>query len=569
MAKKPANLLYGVDDKPPVRVCLLLAVQHIFFLTTGLIVVTIVMQGIGSPPDLIRNIVSMTMIAGGIGTMLQALKKGPVGSGYLCAEGTDPSFLSVSMLAGAAGGLSLIFGMTIAAGVIECLLSRVMHRLRVIFPPEVTGVVLTMVGFNIVPIMILDFFSIKDQNSPIDPSHLLVALFTLSVMVGTNVWSKGKLRLYSVIIGITAGYITAALLGVLTGRDLMSIVAAPVFSIPDVSYISYSFDPVLLVPFVVVALSTTLKSVATLTMCQKINDTEWKRPDLANIGRGTLADGISSMIGGLSGAMGKSLYASSVGLCVATGATSRILAFYVGGIYISMAFFPKLSTFFSIMPKPVMGAAMVFMVSFMIISGVQMMTSRMIDIRRTFVIAVSLVFGLSVDIFPQLYQNFHPWLKPLFSSSLAVTTVLAIVLNMIMRIGIAREESLELAAGTDISRRIFQFMENQGAAWGARKEVIYNAMAAMNELTEAMAHFDLPENKITFLVGFDEYNLDVRVRYEGPAMEFPAERPDKTELRADPGALVRLAGYLVRQYTDKVTVTQEGKHCLVHLHFNH
>jgi xanthine permease XanP len=209
------------------------------------------------------------------------------------------------------------------------------------------------------------------------------------------------------------------------------------------------------------------------------------------------------------------------------------------------------------------------MVSFMIVSGVQMMTSRMIDIRRTFVIAVSLVFGLSVDIFPQLYQNFHPWLKPLFSSSLAVTTILAIVLNLIMRIGIAREESLEVAAGTDVSRQIFQFMENQGAAWGARKEVIYNAMAAMNELMEATAHFDLPEKKIIFKVGFDEYNLDVRVRYEGPVMAFPAERPDKTELRTGPDALVRLAGYLVRQYTDKVTVTQEGKHCLVHLHFNH
>jgi len=165
MAKKPANLLYGVDDKPPVRVCLLLAIQHIFFLTTGLIVVTIVMRGLGCAPDIIRNVVSMSMIAGGIATILQALKKGPVGSGYFCSEGTDPSFLSVSMMAGAAGGLSLIFGMTIVSGVIECLLARIMHRLRVIFPPEVTGVVLTMVGLNIVPIMMLDF-SVSTTRPP-------------------------------------------------------------------------------------------------------------------------------------------------------------------------------------------------------------------------------------------------------------------------------------------------------------------------------------------------------------------------------------------------------------------
>lgn len=569
MAKKPANLLYGVDDRPPVRICILLAIQHIFFLTTGLIVVTIVMRDLGCDAALITNVISMTMIAGGVATMLQSLKKGPVGSGYLCAEGTDPSFLSVSVLAGATGGLPLVFGMTIVSGVIECLLARIMHRLRVIFPPEVTGVVLTMVGLNIVPIMILDFFGVKEAGGPIDPTNVSLAVFTLAVMVATNVWGKGKLRLYSVIIGIAAGYTAAAALGVLTRADLMRLANAPLLSIPDISYISFSFDVRLLIPILVVTLASTLKSVATLTMCQKVNDPEWTRPDLVNIGKGTLADGLASVIGGAMGAMGKSLYAASVGLTVATGVTSRVIAFWIGGIYIALAFLPKLSSFFSIMPIPVMGAAMVFMVSFMIISGVQMMTSRMIDIRRTFVIAVSLVFGLSVDIFPHLYANLHPYLKPLFSSSLAVTTVLAIVLNLIMRIGIARQETLELVSGTDVSQKIFQFMENQGAAWGARREVVYNAMAAMTEFMEATAHVDLADSRIAMTVRFDEYNLDIRIRYEGEPMAFPTERPDKTELRQDPGAVARLAGYLVRQYADRITATQEGKQCFIDLHFNH
>jgi xanthine permease XanP len=569
MAKKPANLLYGLDDRPPVRICIILAIQHIFFLTSGLIVVTIVMRGLGCAPELIANVVSMSMIAGGLATILQALKKGPVGSGFMCAEGTDPSFLSVSVLAGATGGLPLVFGMTVVSGVIECLLARVMHRLRLLFPPEVTGVVLTMVGLNVVPIMTLNFFGVKEAGSPIDPANVILAVFTLAVMVGTNVWGSGKLRLYSIIIGILSGYAAAIALGVLTRPDLMRLVHAPLVSIPDISYIRFDFDVRLLIPILVVTLASTLKSVATLTMCQKVNDTEWTRPDLVNIGKGTLADGIASILGGAMGAMGKSLYAASVGLCVATGVTSRVLAFYVGGIYMALAFLPKLSSFFSIMPIPVMGAAMLFMISFMVISGVQMMTSRMIDIRRTFVIAVSLVFGLSVDIFPHLYRNIHPYLQPLFSSSLAVTTMLAIGLNLIMRIGIARQAGLEMVSGTDVSEKIFQFMENQGAAWGARREVVYNAMAAMTEFMEATAHLDLANPKIIMVAKFDEYNLDVRIRYEGAAMEFPTERPDKTELRQDPGAVARLAGYLVRQYTDKLTVTQEGKQCFVELHFNH
>ncbi len=569
MAQKPANLLYGVDEIPPVRICILLAIQHIFFLTSGLIAVTITLGQIGCPTATIQNVVAMSMIAGGIATILQALKKGPLGSGYLCAEGTDPSFIAVSVMAGATGGLSLIFGMTIVSGVIECLLARVMHRLRVLLPPEVTGVVLTMVAFNVIPIIILDFFGLTAANQPIETSNVIVSLLTLGAMVIANVWGTGKFRLYSVIIGIICGYISALALGVLKPEQLRWLAHEPLLSLPDLSQVSWSFDVRLLVPIIVVTLASTLKSVATLTMCQKINDTEWNRPDLANIGKGTMADGVACILGGAMGAMGKSLYAATVGLSVATGVTSRVVAFYTGGMYAVLAFFPLFTGFFSIMPKPVMGGALVFMVSFMAISGFQIMTSRMIDIRRTFVIAVPLVFGLSVDIFPDIYLHFHPWLRPLFSSSLSVTTVLAILLNLIMRIGIARRVTIDLTPGTDVSQSIFRFMENQGAAWGARKDVIQNAMTAMNEFMEAVTHYDLEEEKVSFQVCFDEYSLDVRATYLGPSMSFPEERPDKAEIRSNLEAVARLAGFIVRQYTDKLTTTREGRQCLVDLHFNH
>lgn len=569
MAEKPANLLYGVDDRPPVGICLALAIQHIFFLTSGFIVVAIVLGQMGCSPDLIRNVVSMTMVAGGIATILQALKRGPVGSGYLCTEGTDPSFLSVSVLAGTTGGLPLIFGMTMVSGVIECLLSRVMHRLRVIFPPDVAGVVLTMVGLNIVPIMILDFMGVKDKNSPIETANVLVAVITLAVMVGTSVWSKGKLRLYSVIIGIAGGYTASILLGVLTPSQMREISDAPVLSFPNISYIRYSFDPALLIPIIIVTLASTLKSVASLTMCQKINDAAWVRPNLINIGKGTFADGLASVVGGGLGALGKSLYAASVGLSVATGATSRIIAFYTGGLFIALAFLPKLAAVFSIMPRPVMGGALVYMVCFMVISGIQIMTSRMIDNRRTFIIAVSLIFGMSVDIFPDLYRHVHPFLKPFFSSSLTVTTVLAVGLNLVMRIGISRKETLELAPGVDPSDKIFKFMEGLGAAWGARKDVIYKAMAAMNEFAEAIAHNGLKGRKIVMVAVFDELSLNVRIDYEGRMMEFPTERPDIGEIVADPGALAMMSGFLVRHYADKIKTSRDGDKCRVDLHFEH
>ncbi|MGA2735281.1 MAG: solute carrier family 23 protein [Syntrophobacteraceae bacterium] len=569
MPKRPANLLYAVNEVPPVGISLILAVQHIFFLAGGLMIVTIIMHEVGSPPDLIQSIISMSMIAGGLASILQALGRGPIGSGYLCTEGIDPTFISSSILAGSAGGVSLIFGMTMISGALECLLSRIMYRLRVLFPPEVTGTVLTMVGLSLVPLMVLNFFGVKDTHSPIEGSIVAVALVTLCAMVGTNIWSKGKLKLYSIIIGMASGYLAAYLLGILSEPDLKRFSEAPLFSIPDISYLKWSFDIKLAIPIIVATLASTLKSVATLTMCQKVNDAEWTRPDLANIGRGTFADGLASLLGGMIGGLGQSLYASSVGLSVATGVTSRVIAFFTGGIFIALAFFPKLTALFTIMPRPVMGGALVFMVSFMVISGIQIITSRMIDTRRTFVIAVALMFGLSVDIFPELYRNIHPWARPLFSSSLALATVLAIVLNLIVRIGIARRARIELEPGVDSSEKIFQFMENHGAAWGARKEVIYRAISAMNELMEAASFYERQDRHVDMQVSFDEFNLDIRASYRGEVLELPAGRPDEHELCEDPKVVARLAGYLVRSFADKSKVYREGDLCKVDLHFNH
>jgi NCS2 family nucleobase:cation symporter-2 len=492
-----------------------------------------------------------------------------VGSGYLCTEGTDPSFLSISILAGSVGGLPLIFGMTVVSGVIECLLSRVIHRLRVIFPPDVTGVVLTMVGLNIVPIMILDFMGVENSSSPVEAANVLVGVVTLAIMAGMSVWGKGKLRLYSVIVGIAGGYAASILFGVLTPGQMREVAEAPLVSLPDFSHISYSFDPVLIIPMAIVTLASTLKSVASLTMCQKVNDADWVRPDLVNIGRGTLADGLASIVGGGLGALGKSLYAASVGLTVATGATSRVIAWYIGAIFIALAFLPKLAAVFSIMPKPVMGGAMVYMVAFMVISGIQMMTSRMIDNRKTFVIAVSLMFGMSVDIFPNLYRHAHSWLGPFLSSSLTVTTVLAIGLNLIMRSGIYRRAILKLISGEHSSDTIFRFMEDLGAGWGARKDVLHRAVAAMNEFAEAIVHCGMEGREIVLKAIFDELSLNIRITYEGPPVEFPEERPDMAAIVDDPGALARMSGFLVRHYPARINVSRDVDRTRVDLHFDH
>jgi xanthine permease XanP len=288
-----------------------------------------------------------------------------------------------------------------------------------------------------------------------------------------------------------------------------------------------------------------------------------------NISRGILADGLASVIGGALGGMGQSLYAATVGLSIATGVTSRIIARFMGVMFIILAFLPKLATVYSIMPAPVMGAALLFVLAFMIISGIQIMMSRMIDIRKTYVIALSLMFGISVDLFPDLYKTVHPWLAPVFSSSLSVTTVLALILNLVFRIGITSRATLELYPGQSSSDSIFAFMDSQGGKWGARREIIQKATAVLNELYETAQTATGQPTAVNVEARFDELNLDLTVRYAGPQLELPASPPGQEDLLNDERALLRLSGYLIRRQADQVRIGEHDGICTVYLHFEH
>ncbi|MDD4447196.1 MAG: solute carrier family 23 protein [Methanothrix sp.] len=569
MTRKPTNLIYGVDDEPPLATTLILGFQHIFILSIAFIFPVVIINEIGASPEDAQNLICMAMLATGFSTALQALNKGPVGSGYLCPLLNGPAFVPASLLAGKAGGLALIFGMTDLAGIFEGLFSQVVGRMRKFFPPEVTGTVVLMVGVEVIPIAVPKFFGVDSTHPGIQAMPFLVALITLVVTAGFNVWGKGKMRLYSLLIGMAAGYAISFAAGILTMDQARLIVDSAFFQLPEIGKFGMSFSTAMLVPFLVAALSSALKTMGDLTTCQKINDADWKRIEMRSISRGMLACGAGNIASGLLGALGQSVSSSNIGLSIATGATSRRIGYAAGGILILMAFFPKLAAIFVIMPTPVMGASLIFTVCFMIMAGVQIIMSRMIDSRKTFVVGLSIIFGLSFDAVPGLYAGLDPMLRPLLSSSLALATICAVVLNVFFRLGISRKMEFEIDPATDTSEKIFQVMEKQGGIWGARREVIFNAISAMNELLDAAPFLGLSEKKIALSASFDEFNLDVRAVYEGKPFEIPTTMPSIDFMHDEQASALALAAFTMSRYVDKMSFsTKEGKTQL-HMHFEH
>ncbi len=212
------------------------------------------------------------------------------------------------------------------------------------------------------------------------------------------------------------------------------VAAAPWIGLPVLTgAFDIDFRWSLLPTFVIVSICGALKSFGNLIMCEKVNDDQWSKPDSKRIGDGLMADGITVTISGLIGGLASDTSSSNVSLSGASGATSRWIGVAAGALFILLGFSPKLGALLSVMPAPVAGAILVFVVCFMLMSGLQIIMSAKPDTRRTFVIGTALCFGLSLDMVPELYSHLAPWLRPLFESSLTLATVMAVLLNQLLR----------------------------------------------------------------------------------------------------------------------------------------
>lgn len=437
MTLKPQDLIYGLDDKPPLAALLIIGCQHIFLMSSTLVLPIVLITEIGGTFDEIRSVIALTMIACGIGTIVQALRWRFIGSGFLCPNLCGPNFFTASMEAAWLGGLPLMRGMTIIAGIAEALFSRLAPRLAFLFPPEITGLVVLMVAQGLVTLGVSKFLGITYEGEPIQSDSVLIASVTLLIMIGVNIWGRGNLRLYSVFLGFFCGYLLSIALGVLPWATLEDVLSVPWVALPFLkNSLEVSFDWSLVPVFVIVSITGALKSFGNLIMCEKINDPAWKAPNMHRISNGLLADSISVTTSGLLGGVASDTSASNVALSKASGATSRTIAYVAGGLFILLAFSPKVSGLLSAMPSPVMGAILIYVSSFMIISGMQIILGPGMDTRKTFVIGIPLIFGMSLDIAPSLFAGIPHFLRPLFESSLTLSTVMAVLLHQLLRVGL-------------------------------------------------------------------------------------------------------------------------------------
>jgi NCS2 family nucleobase:cation symporter-2 len=566
--KKPATLTYAVDDRPPLAVTVLSGLQHVGIIAIALVYPLLLGREAGLSAHQIADVLGTTMLVLGIGAVLQSLARGGIGAGFLCPPVCTAGYLAPSLLAAKTGGIALAFGMTAFAGLIEGALSRLLRPLRPYLPPEVSGLVVVLIGVSLGSLAFRSLLGIGLPQSEQLP-HFAVAAVTLGTMVGLSVWSRGMPRLFCALIGMAAGYAAAAASGLLTAAALETVQAAELVSMPGLAAFGWSWDASLALAFGIAAVANCVRTIGDVTICQKINDADWVRPDMRSISGGALASGLTNVLGGALGSHGTSTYTSSVGLAAATGVASRYVGYAIGGIFIALAFMPKAAAVFLIMPAPVIGAATLFTSAIIFLNGLQIITSRLLDARRTFVIGLSFMAAMAIELYPAFFTALPSGVTVFFDSSLVLGTVTALALNLVFRLGVRRTRKLVVDPRGVDPDAIETFLETQGAAWGARRDVIDRASFDLQQSIETIVDACAPASPLEIEASFDEYNLDLRVSYDGPSLEMPERRPTNEEIIASDEGARRLAGFLLRKYADRVHATHKAGRATILFHFDH
>ena len=245
--------------------------------------------------------------------------------------------------------------MTMFAGVLELVLAPFLNRLRAVFPPEVSGLVIFMIGLSggiVVPRSLLG-----PHAAPMLPADWIVGIVTLGTMIALKVWGKGPASMFCALIGLVEGYIASGLTGLIDSHSVSAVATTSWIGLPVINF-ERSFDLAVAAPFVIGSIAAAMKAAGTITICQKMNDADWVRPDMKSIVAGVLADGASTLLAGTAGAFGTNTSTPAVGIAAATGVASRKVAFAVATIFILMGFLPKLPAVLGLMPRPVVVAAL-------------------------------------------------------------------------------------------------------------------------------------------------------------------------------------------------------------------
>lgn len=435
-ARTPSVLLYGIEERPPLREAFFAALQHLLAIFIAIVTPPLIIAGaLGLDHETTGFLVSMALFASGLSTFIQCRRIGGVGTGLLCIQGTSFSFIGPIISTGMLGGLPLIFGVCIAAAPVEMVISRLLRYTQKVITPLVSGIVVTLIGMSLIKVGIIACgggTAAREAGTFGTPGYLGLAALVLALIVLFNRSRNRYLRMSSIFIGLGTGYLIAWWAGMI---DFASVQHYGGINLPVPFKYGLAFDLSSFIAIALIFVITAIEAYGDITANSLISGEPVKGERfIKRASGGILADGMNSMLAGIFNSFPNSVFAQNNGIIQLTGVASRYVGYYIAGMLMILGLFPAIGLVFSLIPEPVLGGATLLMFGTVAAAGIQIIASQRIGRKEVLVIALSLSFGLSVELVPEVLDKMSITLRNIFSSGITTGGLTAILSNLLIRI---------------------------------------------------------------------------------------------------------------------------------------
>ncbi len=575
MARTNSHVRYEPNEVPPPLVSIGAGIQAAVLIVTPVVLTVVIVARIADVSEAYMTWgVFAAMIISGLTTILQVVRVGKIGSGYVLIMGTSAAFIAVCVAALVNAGPATMASLIIVSSIIQFFLAARLSLLRRIFTPTVAGTVIMLIAATVAPILFNSFEDVPGDTSDIAaPLAVIATLITVSVLV---LRGPSSLRLWSPIIGVAVGCIVGVPFGL---YDIQTVIDAQWIGVPFQSWPGIDVTPgvefwALLPAFVIVTIIGAIETIGDGVAIQRVSQREPRATDFRVVQGALNTDGVGNLLSGILGTLPNTTYSTSISLAEVTGVAARRVGVVIGVAFLVLAFFPKVAAVIIAIPAPVAAAYIMVLIALLFLQGMRIVIQDGLDYRKALIVGLAFWVGVGFQnqwIFPELLGD--GFLGVLLGNGMTSGSLVAIVAMLFMEVTAPRRKRLKVALETGSLPQLTDFLRGfaSSASWDEAsqnrivlvgEETLTSLLDDPNDASEGgdsrrlvvAAHSVGREIELEFVAASETENLEDQLSYLGETPDIADDREISFRLLRHYATSVRHQKY---HGVDVVTVNVE------------
>ena len=437
--------LFQLNGIPPLGMSISLALQHLVAMIVGFVTPAIIIaNALGLPQSERVLLIQVSLVMSAVTTLIELFPiGGKLGSGLPVMFGISFAYLpSMQAIVGGGGDIATIAGAMVVGGIVAAVVGVFVKKIRRFFPPIITGTVVFTIGLSLYPTAINymaggtgNTYEVVVLRKGLTSAlvhgswqNWAVAAFTLIVVMVMSNKGKGICKLAAILLGMIAGYIVAAVFGMV---DLSEVRDAAWFSLPRFMHFGIKFEFSACIALALLFAINAIQAIGDLTATTVggLN----REPTDQELQGGIVTYGLTNVLSAFFGSLPTATYSQNVGIVTTNKVVNRVVFALAGGFLLLAGLIPKFSAILTTIPQCVLGGATITVFSTIAMTGMKLIASETISPRNTTIVGLSAALGVGISQSSSALSQFPESITIIFGKTpVVIATIMAVLLNLIL-----------------------------------------------------------------------------------------------------------------------------------------